>query len=31
MEDLQSVAAVIIALACLLVFAVMIWAGQHQS
>jgi hypothetical protein len=29
--DVQQIAAVILAFAALLVFAVMIWAGQHQS
>jgi hypothetical protein len=29
--DVQQIAAVILAFAALLVFALMIWAGQHQS
>ena len=31
MEDLAQIAAVVIACATALVFALMAWAGQHQS
>jgi hypothetical protein len=31
MEDLEHLAAVVIALVSVVVFAMMIWAGQHQS
>jgi hypothetical protein len=31
MDDLGQIAATCIALAAALVFALMIWAGQHQS
>jgi hypothetical protein len=31
MDDVQEIAAVVVAFAALLVFALMIWAGQHQS
>jgi hypothetical protein len=31
MDDLQNIAAIVIALAAAIVFALMIWAGQHQS
>jgi hypothetical protein len=31
MDTLQSFAAALVALSGLLVFALMIWAGQHQS
>jgi hypothetical protein len=31
MDDLQQLAGIVVALAGLLVFAAMIWAGQHQS
>jgi hypothetical protein len=31
MEGLEQAAAIVIALVVVLVFAMMIWAGQHQS
>ncbi len=31
MDDVQQIAAIVVAFAALLVFALMIWAGQHQS
>jgi hypothetical protein len=31
MDDLSQIPAILIALAAALVFALMIWAGQHQS
>jgi hypothetical protein len=31
MDDIQNIAAIVIALAAAIVFALMIWAGQHQS
>ena len=31
MDDLQHVAAVVIAVGAVLIFAMMAWAGQHQS
>jgi threonine/homoserine efflux transporter RhtA len=31
MEELQNIAGIAIALGAALVFALMIWAGQHQS
>jgi hypothetical protein len=31
MDDLQQIAAVVIACGAALVFALMAWAGQHQS
>jgi hypothetical protein len=31
MDDLQNIASIVIAFAAAIVFALMIWAGQHQS
>jgi hypothetical protein len=31
MDDLQQIAAVVIACGAALIFALMAWAGQHQS
>jgi hypothetical protein len=31
MDDLQNIAGIVVACGALMLFALMIWAGQHQS